>query len=109
MAGASLPNRALSASATCPAGTIGIGTAGATEFGMGNGNCDGDASEPPEPNASLRLPCPGAISPVDGVAENNEFWSGVCADAVVETASATTSAMTFRFPNVRPMTRSFSA
>ena len=76
---------------------------------MDNGNCGGDASEPPEPNASLRLPCPGAINPVDGVAENSDSCPDDCADAVVETASATTSAMAFRFPNVRLMTRSFSA
>src|SRR5450830_1725096 len=72
MTGASLPKRALSASATCPAGTIGIDAVGVAEFGMITGACDDGASTPLGPNASPRTPCPGESSPVEGVAENNE-------------------------------------
>ena len=89
IAGASLPKRALSASATWPAGTIGIVEIGAAEFGIIMGACDDGASAPPEPNASPRLPCPGEISPVEGVAENNELD---CAAAMCGMASARMSA-----------------
>ena len=74
MTGASLPKRALSASATCPAGTIGIGAAaGAGAFGAICGDCDGASTRPPGLKTPPRMSDPGAIVPIDGVAENSEL------------------------------------
>ena len=63
MAGASLPKRALSASATCPAGTIGICDTGAGgERGVISGDC-GDGASIPRPSPT-RLPAlPGGPPP----------------------------------------------
>ena len=108
-----MPKRALSASATCPAGTIGIGAVGVAVFGMISG-----AGVPPEPNASPRVPCPGAIK-VEGVVENSEFCPDDCAETASGPASERMSARTEpRAGHSRPgaafavallMTRSFSA
>jgi hypothetical protein len=59
------------------------------EFGIING-----AGAAPEPNTSPRLPCPGAISPVDGVAENKEFCPDDCAEAASGPANERMSAST---------------
>ncbi len=89
--GASLPKRALNANATCPAGTIGT-AAGAITRGVFSGHSACGVSTPPEPNASPRVAGVGAISPVEGVAENNEFCPGVCADAVWDASNGNMSA-----------------
>ena len=55
--------------------------AGAVACGVFGGHCAAAPARRPEPNASPRVAGPGAISPVDGVAENNEFCPDACADA----------------------------
>src|ERR1035437_8155656 len=80
---APLPKRAESASATWPAGTIGTAL-GAVACGVVSGHSDCGASTPPEPNGSPRVA--GAIRPVVGVAENNEFCPAACADAACGTS-----------------------
>jgi len=87
-----LPKRALSASATCPAGTAGIEAVVLLEFGT----CDGDWAGGIEgtvkllgPKISLRVAGTGEIRLVDGVAENSEFCARACGTAA-KGATATT-------------------
>src|SRR5258708_1023973 len=72
---ASLPKRALSASATWPAGTVGIDAVVVAEFeGAGAGGGDG-TGRLLGPKISPRVAGTGEIRPADGVAENSEFWA----------------------------------
>src|SRR5262245_30754208 len=78
---ASLPKRALKASATCPAGTGGIDAVDAGgALGVGAGGAGGRLLGP---KMSVRVDGDGEMSPVDGIAENNEFCAGAwaCADS----------------------------
>jgi hypothetical protein len=86
-----LPKRALSASATWPAGTIGICVTGATEFGI-SGDCDCEPTGLLGANGSPP-PWRGVIKPVDGVAENSELCPADCADAAPGIVKAATNAM----------------
>ena len=66
MVGASLPKRALSASATCPAGTIGAADGGGAG-GVTSGCCTGGAINPvPERKVSSRAPRFGEMEPIEG-------------------------------------------
>jgi hypothetical protein len=111
---ASLPKRALSASATCPAGTAGIDAVVLGILGAG-WVCAGGVAGIERllgPKISLRVAGTGEIRPVDGVAENNEFWAKAA-------CGATTNAANTRAGHSRPheaavadalvMTRMFSA
>ena len=91
MTGAPLPKRAESASATCPAGTIGTAL-GAVARGVVSGHSVCGTSTPPGPNGSPREPGVGAISPVVGAAENREFCPAACADAGCGTSKGKMSA-----------------
>src|SRR5262245_1935033 len=74
MACASLPKRALSASATCPAGTGGI-DAVVGGFGIGGGG----GGRLLGPNMSVRVDGDGEMRPVEGTAEKSEFCAGAWA------------------------------
>jgi hypothetical protein len=85
-----LPKRALSASATCPAGTIGIDAVVLVLPEFGTTDCAGGVDGIGRllgPKISPRVAGTGEIRPVDGVAENNEF----CAMAIGEWIVAKTS------------------
>src|SRR5499433_2181544 len=84
---ASLPKRALSASATCPAGITGIDAVVLLEFGT----CDGDDGKLLGPKISLRVAGIGEIRPVDGVAENSEFCASACGTAATGMAATAKS------------------
>jgi hypothetical protein len=77
---ASLPKRALSASATCPAGTIG-GEAGVAVVCPSIGQSARGASTPPEPNGSPRVAGAGVSKLFEGAPENKEFCPAFCANA----------------------------
>jgi hypothetical protein len=81
MAAASLPKRALSASATLPAGTISVGAFGVARWGAAGGHRGGAVSAPLGPKASPRVIGAGEIRLTDGDAEYNEFWRGACPHA----------------------------
>src|SRR5262249_54205367 len=85
-----LPKRALSASATCPAGTTGID---AVVFGTCDGGVDG-TGKLLGPKISLRVAGIGEIRPVDGAAENSEFcaWAwGAAASGMAAKAKSITA------------------
>src|SRR5262249_12149855 len=84
---ASLPKRALSARATCPAGIPGIDAVVLLEFGT----CDGDDGKLLGPKISLRVAGIGEIRPVDGVAENSEFCASACGTAATGMAATAKS------------------
>ena len=87
MAGASLPKRALSASATCPAGTIGTAV-GAVARGAFGGHSDCGASTPPGAERRRRAwPAPARAARSMGAAENSEFCPAACADAALRNAA----------------------
>src|SRR4029077_11004224 len=72
---ASLPKRALSASATWPAGTGGIDAVVAVGFEGACAGGDEGTGRLLGPKMSPRVAGAGEIRPVDGVAENSEFWA----------------------------------
>ncbi len=84
-----MPKRADSASATWPAGTIGIASAVGADG-------DGGASTLPGPKPSPRGARSGAINPVEGDAENSEL----CAEAMVGSANVAISATKNATPSV---------
>src|SRR5471030_2875240 len=89
MGGNCLPKCAESASATCPAGTIGI-PVGAPGGGAFGGHSDCGASTPPGPNGAPRVAGPGASCPPLGAADNKEFCPPACAAAACGTSKGST-------------------
>ena len=105
MGGVSLPKRALSASATCPAGTAGIEAVVVVEFGAWEGDCAGGDDGTGRllgPKISPRVAGMGDIRLVDGVAEKSEF----CASAGVVTATSTGTRARHNWPRRTPIANS---
>src|SRR6185437_4658004 len=84
--GASLPKRAASASATCPAGTIGVA---GEPLGMIS-DWPGEPSTPPGPNTSAPF---GEIMPAEGAALSNPPLPAPWANAAPTIRQETTSAI----------------
>jgi hypothetical protein len=78
---------------------------GTLELGMISGDCVEGGCAGGSPKPSLRLVCPGVISPVDGVAENSDD----CASAAQGYASEQMSAKARRYFGAVTMLAPFSA
>ena len=91
---ASLPKRALSANATCPAGMTGMDAVVLLKFGLCDCDCCGGTDGTAKllgPKMSLRVAGIGEISPVEGVAEKSEFCARACFTAAHGITAAATS------------------